>query len=365
MRPPAPRGGEPVPAALRTAAGYAWRLLVIALAVAAVLAALRRLGLVVVPVLAALFVTAVLDSPAGWLRRRGVAAWGAAALTLVGALVLMAGLGTLIVPAVVDRLSALDFNVQRGLERIQGYLVDILPLRRADLRGAVDGAVDTLQGELRELTRGLFGVAQTVGEVLAGAFIALFAVFFFLKDGQGFFLGFCRLFPAQRQPEIREMGDRAWTVLKRYLLGLAFVALVDSTLIAVALLIIGVPLVLPLAVITFFGAFFPFVGAVTAGLLAALVALVSGGLLDAVLVLAAIVLVQQIEGNLLYPVVVGRQVRLHPLAILLALTAGGLVAGILGAFLAVPVTAVIVTIIDYLRCQEAERSVAVASTPGG
>lgn len=154
-----------------------------------------------------------------------------------------------------------------------------------------------MQGEFRELTRELFGVAQTIGEVLAGAFIALFAVFFFLKDGGGFFAGFCGLFPAHRQPEIRELGERAWTVLKRYLLGLAFVAVVDSSFIALALLTIGVPLVLPLAVITFFGAFFPFVGAVSAGLLAALVALVSGGLVDAVLVVVAVVVVQQIEGT--------------------------------------------------------------------
>ncbi len=294
-----------------------------------------------------------------------MAAWAAAALTLLGALVVIAGLGVLILPAVIDRLSVLDFNVQQGLERIQRYLADVLPLRRADLRGTVDGAVDTLQREFRQLTSGLFGVAQTVGEVLAGVFIALFAVFFLLKDGRDFFSAFCGLFPAHRQPEIREIGDGAWTVLKRYLLGLAFVAVVDSAFIAAALLIIGVPLVLPLAVITFFAAFFPFVGAVTAGLLAALVALVSGGLLDAVLVVAAVTIVQQIEGNLLYPLVVGRQVRLHPLVILLALTAGGVLAGILGAFLAVPLTAVIATVAGYLRAGGPERAGRLPRHPTG
>lgn len=357
--------GEPIPLALRKAGGYAWRLLLLVVTLAVVLYALRRLALVMLPVVVALFVTAVLDPPAGWLRRRGLPSWAATALTLSGALALSVGVGALVLPGVIDQFSALDVSLQQSLQRIERYLAGLLPLSQADLRVAVSDAVNTLKAEVRDLRMGFFGIARFVVEVIVGAFISVFAVFFFLKDGRGFFAGFCGLFPEQRQERVRQIGDRSWTVLKRYLQGVAFVAVVDSLLIAIALVLIGVPLVLPLAAITFFAAFFPLVGAITAGLLAALVAFVSGGPIDALLVIGAIVLVQQIEGNLLYPLIVGRQVRLHPLAILLAVTAGGLLAGILGAFLAVPVTAVIVTVVDYLRSEEPNPEVEGVSPPDG
>jgi predicted PurR-regulated permease PerM len=342
------------PRTLRKAAGYAWQLLLVAAAAGVAIFALTRLGLVVLPVLVALFVTAVLDSPAGWLRRRGLPSWAATVLTLIGALALSGGVGALILPSVIEQFGSLDFNVQQGLERVERYLASVLPVTQAALRSALGDALNTLQAQLRELTGGFFGIAQIVLELLIGAVIALFAVFFFLKDGRGFFAGFCGLFPERRQGDVREIGHRCWQVLQRYIQGLTFVALVDSALIAVALLLIGVPLVLPLAVIAFFAAFVPYVGAVTAGLLAALVALVSGGLVDALLIVAAIVLIQQIEGNLLYPLIVGRRVRLHPLATLLAVTAGGVLAGLLGAVLAVPLTAVVITVVNYLRSHDRE-----------
>lgn len=255
----------------------------------------------------------------------------------------------MILPSVIEQFGSLDFNVQQGLERVERYLGGVLPVSQAALRSTLGDALNTLQAQLRGLTGGFFGIARIVVDLLIGAFLALFTVFFFLKDGRGLYRGFCQLFPDRRQDDVREIGHRCWRVLQHYIRGLAFVALVDSVLIAAALLLIGVPLVLPLAVITFSAAFVPYVGAIVAGLLAALVALVSGGFADALLVIGAIVLIQQIEGNLLYPLIVGRQVRLHPLATLLAVTAGGLLAGLLGAVLAVPLTAVVVTVITYLR----------------
>lgn len=359
MRGPSARasgGGDLAPLALRRAAAYAWRLLLVAAAVAVVVYALTRLAPVVVPVLLAVLVTAVLDSPAGWLRRRGLPRWAAAVLTLLAALALGVGIAALVVPTVVEQFGSLDFNIQRGLQRIERFLGSVLPVTQSQLRSAVGNAVDALQGQLQQLTSGFFGIAQIVADILLGAFIALFAVFFFLKDGRGMFAGFCRLFPEHRRHDIAESGRRSWQVLKRFLQGLMLVALADAVFIALALWLIGVPLVIPLAVITFFAAFFPFVGAIAAGGIAALVALVSGGLVDALLVVAAALVVQQIEGNLLQPLIVGHQVRLHPLAILLAVTAGGLLVGILGALLAVPVTAVLVTVIQYFRSDERSES---------
>ncbi len=144
-------------------------------------------------------------------------------------------------------------------------------------------------------------------------------------------------------------GGGAGTTLGSYLRGVALVALFDAAVIGVALAILGVPLVLPLAVLTFFAAFFPLVGAVTAGAVAALVALVSNGVVTALIVVAVITAVQQLEGDVIYPVVVGRSIELHPVAILLVLTAGAVVAGIIGALFAVPVAAVIWTAIKYFR----------------
>ena len=145
------------------------------------------------------------------------------------------------------------------------------------------------------------------------------------------------------------MGDAVWAVLSSYVRGIGFVATVDAVFIGLSLALIGVPLVLPLAVVTFFAAFFPIVGAVTAGAAAALVALVSNGLVDALLVVAAVVAVQQIEGNLLYPLVVGRTVELHPAVIIVAVAIGAVLGGILGAFLAVPVTAILSATIPIAR----------------
>ena len=153
----------------------------------------------------------------------------------------------------------------------------------------------------------------------------------------------------QTRVDVSELGRRAWRTLTGYIRGLAIVATVDSVLIGLGLAIMGVPLVLPLAVLTFMAAFFPLVGAFLAGLVAALVALVAKGWVVALVVVVIITLVQQLEGDVIYPVVVGRAISLHPLAILLAVTSGAVAAGILGALLAPPVVAVLWTVISYLR----------------
>lgn len=141
--------GDLTPRALRKAAGYAWQLLLVAAAVGVAAYALTRLGLVVLPILVALFVTAVLDSPARWLRRRGLPSWAATVLTLLGALVVSAGVGALILPSVIEQFSSLDLNVQQGLERVERYLVSVLPVTQADLRSALGDALNTLQTQLR------------------------------------------------------------------------------------------------------------------------------------------------------------------------------------------------------------------------
>jgi predicted PurR-regulated permease PerM len=174
-------------------------------------------------------------------------------------------------------------------------------------------------------------------------------VFFLVHDGRRMWAWAVGLFPAGRRADVEAIGVRVWAALSAYVRGVAMVAVVDAVLIGLALLVIGVPLVVPLMVITFLGAFVPLVGALVAGAVAALVALVIEGVIAAVLVTVAIVVIQQLEGDLLYPLVVGRAIALHPVAILLALTAGTVVAGIIGALLAVPVAAAVWTAADHLR----------------
>jgi putative heme transporter len=188
--------------------------------------------------------------------------------------------------------------------------------------------------------------------------------FFFLKDGTRLWDWVVELFHEDRQPVLREVGDRSWAVLSAYVRGVFLVACIDAVLIGAALLIVGVPVAMPLIVLTFVAAFFPILGAFVAGAAAVLVALVANGTVAALVILAVIVAVQQLEGNVFYPVVVGRKLRLHPVGILLALTAGGVLAGVAGAFLAVPVAAVTAAVIDYTReRREEQQHVAVVRPP--
>ena len=180
--------------------------------------------------------------------------------------------------------------------------------------------------------------------------IALLLTFFFLKDGERMW-GYLLRFTGRGRAHADELGTRVYAALSGYIRGIALVGLADAILIGLALLIIGVPLVVPIMVITFFAAFVPLIGAFLAGLVAVLIALVSGGLLDAALVLAAIIIVQQVEGHVLYPVLMGRSVNLHPAVIVIALAAGGILGGIVGVFLAVPVAGIVSVVLDYVKAE--------------
>jgi predicted PurR-regulated permease PerM len=237
----------------------------------------------------------------------------------------------------------------------------------ADMSHAqVDRMLDNAAARIRDHLGGVAGEAvaglsSAVG-VLASAVLVVFLSFFLLRDGRRLWTWLVELAPERRRDGLDAMGGRAWTVLTAYTRGVVFVATVDAVLIGIALLVVGVPLALPLIVLTWVAAFFPIVGAVTAGAAAVLVALVANGLTSALIVLAAIVLVQQLEGNVLYPVVVGPRLRLHPIVVLMAVAVGGTLAGIPGAFLAVPVATVAGAILGYQREQRARRE-AVARRP--
>lgn len=324
--------------------------LIIGATVLAALWLLARLRLVVLPVLLALVLTTMLAPPAAWLKRRGLPDGLAALVALLAGLLLIAGGLTLIAPSVTKGFDQLDLSISSGLEEVQRWLTNG-PLQLSDAR--VTGALERLQDQLREnvsaLTQGALAGALLVAEVIATVLIAIVLAFFFVKDGPQIWRWLSELAPAGRRATIDHAGRASWKALGGFLRGQSMVAVFDAVFIALALVLIGVPLVLPLAILTFAGAYVPVVGATVAGVAAGLVALVTQGAVDMLLVGAAVIVVQQFEGNVLQPYVVGRTVRVHPVAILLALTTGGVIGGILGVIVAAPAAAVVAAVLRVVR----------------
>ena len=339
-----------VPRPLVTAAAISWRSLVVAAAVLAVVYVLVRLRLVVLPVIVALFVTTLLRPPARWLMSRGLPNLVASLAVLLASIALVLALVGLLGPTVVDEFGALSEDVREGVNEATSFVTSgPLDVSQEQIDSVMDSARDQLQANGGAITRGAVSGAVLVGELITGLLLAAVLVFFFIKDGERIWGWVVGLFPARRRHEVNEVGQRAWRTLSGYLRGIALVGLVDAVLIGIVLVVVGVPLVPALMLLTFLGAFFPVVGAFFAGLVSTLVALASNGLVAALIVLGAIIVIQQLEGDLVFPVVVGRALDLHPVAILLVLTAGGVLGGVVGAFLAVPLAAVVNDAASYLR----------------
>ena len=350
-----------VPRPLAALSALAWRFLVVVAAAYVVVWLLVKIRLVVIPVIIALLISTLLVPLAARLRQRGVPRLVAAWAVILASLLLLTGVIAVLAPQVSDQIGELGQSVRRGFEQVLAWLVDgPLNLTRAQLDRYVDRAIDRLRANSSTLTSGVVAGAVAAVEIVTGLLLTIVLVFFFVKDGDNMFAWITKQFRGHNRHHVHAIGERAWNALSAYVRGTAIIALVDAVLIGIALVIVGVPLVIPLMVLTFFGAFFPLVGAVVAGAVAALVALVSTGPLDALLVAGAVTIIQQVEGDVLQPVVLGRAVKLHPVVILLALTAGAVVAGIAGAFLAVPVAAVATTVGNYAKTQVREASSTVA-----
>jgi predicted PurR-regulated permease PerM len=339
-----------IPQWYRTAAAISWRFLVIVAAVAAVLYGLVFLRVVVLPIIIALLASTLLLPVVRWMKARRVPDALAAAGALIGSVLIVVAIGTAVAPSIGDQFGELRPRAEDGLRQATDILADPpFNMSESELRENVDKALDRLRENGGPLVHGVQSGAVILGEVVTGLLIAILLTFFLLKDGErmwGYVLG---LTGDRTRPHADEIGTRVYAALAGYVRGIALVGLVDAILIGLALLIIGVPLVIPIMVITFFAAFIPLIGAFVAGLVAVLIALVSGGLLDAALVFGSIVLVQQVEGHILYPVLMGRTVKLHPAVIVVALAAGGVLGGIVGVFLAVPTAGIISVVLEYAR----------------
>jgi putative heme transporter len=343
-------GDEALPGWYRTAAAASWRFLAIAGAIVAIVYALVHLRVVVLPIIVALLVSTLLLPLVSWLKRRGAPDALAATAAMLAGLVVVAAIATAVAPSVADQFGDLRPQAEDGLREASEILADPpFNVSQSELDKAVDDGIARLRENSGPLARGLQSGAVLLGEIVTGLIIVVLLTFFLLKDGERMWAYVLRLVGHRGRHDADEVGRRAYTALAGYVRGIALVGLVDAILIGLALLIIGVPLVVPLMIITFFAAFVPLIGAFIAGLVAVLIALVSGGLVDALLVLGAIIVVQQVEGHLLYPVLMSRTVHLHPAVIVVALAAGGILAGIVGVFLAVPVAGIVSVVLEYAQ----------------
>jgi predicted PurR-regulated permease PerM len=353
-------GDDAVPHGLAVASAVTLRVLILLAGVVVLALGASRLMLVVLPVLTAVLLTTLLTPLMRWLQAHGWRPAAAALVTTLLAVLVFFGLWALIIPGVLSQFDDLVSSVQEGAGQAVG-LLEPLGVGRADVDRAIDRALSSVQGSAvaNEVLTGAVLLTQWAAAVI----LIVVLTFFFLKDGTRLWEWIVELFHEERQPVLREVGARSWAALSAYVQGVFLVATIDAVLIGSALLIVGVPVAMPLIVLTFVAAFFPIVGAFLAGAAAVLVALVANGIGAALVIFAVILAVQQLEGNVFYPVVVGRKLQLHPVGILLALTTGGVLAGVAGAFLAVPIAAVTAAVIGYMRERRAARQSAAVLTP--
>lgn len=334
----------PVPTVVDRAAGWSWRLIVCVVGLGAVLALLWYLRVIVLPAIVALTLAPALTPLARWLRRH--VGRPAAAISLIVGLVVVAGLIALVTSSVVADYDELADAVTRGVDDVTAWLegepfnlsLDRVQNLDSNLGSAWDAASSYLVSGLSA------GVTLITGVVLAVALL-----YFILRDGVSFWAWVVRRFPAAMRPQIGQAGDRSWAVLGGFVRGTALIAFIDAVLIGIGLWILGVPLAFALAVLVFLGGFVPFVGATISGLVAVLVAFADEGWVVALIALGIVLGVQFLEGNFLQPIIQSRTVDLHPAVILLAVAAGGSLFGILGAYLAVPVTAVVFAAVAVLK----------------
>ena len=345
------RTSEPwaVPHVLERGAAWSWRILVVAGAVAVVAWSLARLSVVLIPVFVAIVMSALLGPVVERLASampRLLAVWA----TLLTGAAALAGLGYLLWGPLRSSFDDLGSQWDDARADIERWLVEG-PFGLSTER--VDELSESAREAVERLGSGLLAepasAARTATEVIGGFFLAIVLTFFFLKDGPTMWGWLVERIGRSRRALLDDAGGAAFNAMQGWIRGVAITGIADAVLIGAALVILGVPAAIPLAVITFFAAFLPVIGATVAGGLATLIALVSDGPGTALIVALVVLAVQQIEGDILLPLVMRRQVSLHPVVVLLALAVGAAIAGIVGAIVAVPFTAAVSAAVSSMR----------------
>ncbi|PJJ57032.1 putative PurR-regulated permease PerM [Mumia flava] len=311
-----------------------------------------RFWMIGFPVMVALLLATLLAPPATFLRRRGVPSPLAAAVTVVGFVLVIAGTIAVIAPEVAGQAPEIASEASRGLVAVQDWLqTGPFGISEDQLNNAISTIQDWLRDSAAAISAGALSTIGAATGALVNTVLIVVLSFFFVKDGHKFLPWLHRVLGERIGVHAQQLGQRAWDTLGGFIRTQALVSLVDAFFIGLALVILGVPLAVPLAVITFIGGFVPIVGAFVTGALAVLVTLVTNDFRDAVIMLIVIIAVQQLEGNVLSPWLQGRSMNLQAAVILLAVTAGSSLFGITGAFLAVPVTATAAAVLRYLNEQ--------------
>jgi predicted PurR-regulated permease PerM len=341
-----------------------WSLRWLLIAAGAVLLGLivRETWSILLPVLLALIVTSVLQPAALLLERRlGLSTTLAAATVMIGFLVALVGIGYAITQSIVGQADEIAADATSGLQKIQDWVQSSNMVTEDQLDTAIQGLQDRITDSASNIASGVVVGVGAVGSAVITMVVTLILTFLFLKNGRRFRPWIGGLAGHRVGPHLREVLGQSWETLGGFIRTQALVAFIDAVLIGIGLVIVGVPLAVPLAILTFFGGFIPIVGAIVVGALAVLVALVSVSVTGALIVLAIIVAVQQIEGNVLQPWLQSRTMQLDAAVVLLAITLGSTLFGIIGAFLAVPATAVAAVVLRYLNQLVTETSAAVTA----
>ncbi|PJE96619.1 AI-2E family transporter [Streptomyces carminius] len=363
---PVPPPAFMVPWGVRVAAEVGWRLLILAGVVYVLMKVISAFSLLVLAFAVGLLLTALLQPTVARLRRLGVGQGAATAITFVAGVAMLGLVGWFVVWQVMENADQLTRQVQDGIEELRNWLLDgPFHVTEEQINNVADSLNDWVGSNTQAITdAGLQGVTVVV-EFLTGAALALFVTIFLLYDGRRVWNWTLNFVPRPARDGIAGAGPRAWTTLTSYVRGTVIVAFIDGFFIGIGIYFLDVPMAVPLAVIVFLSAFVPIVGAFTSGTLAVLVAFVTNGMVTALLVLAVVLAVQQLEGHVLQPFILGRLVRVHPLGVVLAVTGGSLLAGIPGAVTAVPVVAVLNSAVGYLREYTAQNALHGGAVPHG
>ena len=363
-RRPGGRRDDTVTTGMHIAAAWSWRILVVAGAAAVVYLGLGYVSEITVPATIALLLCAFLNPFKRFLLGHGWGSTWAAVVVFVVGILVVAGVVALVVEQFVAGTPKLADQVSGGLGQIQNWLVNgPLHLSQAQIDSALNSAKEAVAKNRDALTSTALSTAGSIARVVTGLVLTLFTLFFFLRDGRKIFLWLVGLTPRRARSRIVGAADEAWTTLNGYVRATVAVAFVDAVGIGLGLVILGVPLALPLTAFVFLASFIPIAGALVSGVVAVLVALVAVGVVKAIIVLAVVIAVNQLEAHVLQPVLMGRAVRVHPLAIALSITAGVIIAGIAGALLAVPLIACANVAVKYLAARATGTELPIDADP--
>ena len=340
---------ENIPAGIRLAGSWSWRLLVIGAAIAVVVFIIIQLRLIVIPLLVAVLVSALLVPLVSFLVRHKWPKGLAVAVAMVGTLVVVGGLLTLAATQIATGSAGLTTRLAESYERLKDFLLTSpLQLTESEINAFLEQAWTAIQADGQVFISGALSVGSSLGHLLTGLLLALFSLLFILIDGKGIWSWIVRLFPKRARAAIDGAGVAGWATLGNFAKVQILVASIDAIGIGAGAAILGVPMAIPIAILVFLGSFIPIVGAVATGAVAVIVALLFNGPGIALIMLGVVLLVQQIEGHVLQPLIMGTAVKVHPLAVVLVVAAGAMLAGIPGALFAVPVAAVLNVMINYI-----------------